>query len=140
MAGDEQTGHCGSLVSHTRFAQSTQKKLWPQGRSACVTLASPQIKHFAEPSSESAGLVELAGDGRDGATLGYDQILERAVVVFSKLGDSPSPSSLELQMAPRSPRPPELDELLEHEPLLEKAPELPVDDVIVGKASVGVSK
>lgn len=62
-------------------------------------------------------------------------------VVLSKLGDSPKPSSLsfELQMAPKSPRPPALDELLEQEPELEKAPVLPVDDVIVGKGSVVAS-
>lgn len=102
-------------------------------------MASPHTKHFAELSRESAGLVLFAGDGLEGATLGYDQMLDSAVV-FSKLGESPKPSSLELQMAPRSPLPPELEELLEHDPELENAPELPVEDVIVGKVSVGVSK
>lgn len=98
-------------------------------------------KHLVvELSNESAGLVLLAGDGLDGAvTVGYDQMLDRAVDV-SKLGESPKPSSLsfELQIAPRS-LPPLLDELLEHDPELEKAPLLPVDEVIVGNVSVGCS-
>lgn len=80
----------------------------------------------------------LAGDGLDGADTvdGYDQMLLNAVVL-SKLGESPSPSSrsLELQMAPRSPRPPVLEELLEQEPELEKAPELPVEEVMAGNVS-----
>lgn len=79
----------------------------------------------------------FAGDGRDGCeTGGYDQMLDNAVDV-SKLGESPSPSSrsLELQIAPKS-RPPELDELLELELELEKAPLLPVDEVMFGNVSV----
>lgn len=141
-AGSEQNGHCASLPSHTRLAHSMQKKLWPHGTSACVTLPSLQTKHFAELSSESAGLVLFAGDGRDGtdeaaaAGLGYDQMLLSAVEE-SKLGESPSPSSrsFELQIAPRSPRPPELEDDDEHEPELEKAPVLPVDEVMLGNAS-----
>lgn len=138
MAGREQTGHWASLPSHTRLAHSMQKKLWPHGTRACVTLASVHTRHLVvELSSESAGLVLLAGEGREGAdTVGYDQMLDNAVDV-SKLGESPRPSSrsLELQIAPRS-RPPLLEELLEQEPELEKAPLLPVDDVMAGNVSV----
>lgn len=59
-------------------------------------------------------------------------MLDKAVDV-SKLGESPRPSSLsvEPQMVPKS-LPPILEELLEQEPELEKAPLLPVEDVIVG--------
>lgn len=142
MAGREQTGHWPSPPSHTLFAQSMQKKLWPHGTKACVTLASLHTRHLVvELNSESAGLVLLAGDGREGAdTVGYDQMLDRAVDE-SKLGESPNPSSrsLELQMAPKSLPPPLLDELLEHEPELEKAPLLPVDEVIAGNVSAAGS-
>lgn len=137
MAGREQTGHWASVPSHTRLAHSMQKKLCPQGTRACVTFASLHTRHLAELSRESAGLVLFAGDGRDGCeTGGYDQMLDNAVDV-SKLGESPSPSSrsLELQIAPKS-RPPELDELLELELELEKAPLLPVDEVMFGNVSV----
>lgn len=145
-AGMEHTGHCGSLVSQTRLAHSRQNRLCPQGTSAPVTSLSPQTTHsrLLEPSSESVGLTLAAGDGlevRD--TVGNDQMLDVAVDV-SKLGDSPSPSSRSrdvFQMDTRSPMRPGpllLDELLEHEPLLENAPELPVDDVIVGNALSGV--
>lgn len=137
VAGIEQTGHCGS-PSTMSIAQSIQKKLCPQGIRACVTLASLHTKHLAELSRESVGLVLLAGDGREGTlALGYDQMLE-SIAELSKLGDSPEPSSLsfEFQIAPKSPRPPELEELLEQEPELEKALVLPVDDDMVGNESV----
>lgn len=98
-----------------------------------------QTRHLVdELSKESTGLVLLAGEGLDGAvTVGYDQMFDKAVEE-SKLGESPRPSSLslEVQIAPRSLPPPLLEELLEHEPELEKAPLLPVDDVIGGKVSV----
>lgn len=96
-----------------------------------------------DDNKESAGLVLLVGDGLVGAgTDGYDQILDNAVDV-SKLGESPSPSSrsVDPQIVPRSlPPPPPLlvDELLleEHDPELENAPLLLVDEVMVGKESV----
>lgn len=122
-------GHFGGTFSRTSIAHSIQKKLCPQGISACVTLPSWHSVHRAELlNKESVGLVLFAGDGRVGAlaTLGYDQMLESAVVP-SKPGESPPAvveSSFEFQIAPKSPRPPELDELLEHEPLLENAPVL----------------
>lgn len=120
LAGIEHTGHDGS-PSTMSVAHSIQKKLCPHGISACVTRASLHTKQ----RSESVGLVLFAGDGRVAAlaTLGYDQILDSAVLL-SKLGESPAVSSFELQIAPRSPRPPELDELLEHDPELENAPVL----------------
>lgn len=138
IVGKVHTGHAASELSQMRLAQSEQKKLCPHGTNACVTLASMQTMHFADPSNESTGLVLFAGDGREGADVveGYVQMLDNAVVL-SKLGESPIPSSrsLELQMAPKSPRPPVLDELLEQDPELEKAPELPVEDVMFGNAS-----
>lgn len=142
MAGMEHTGHCASLPSHTRLAQSMQKKLWPHGTNAWVTLPSPHTKHLVvlmvELRRESAGLVLLGGDGRVGAaTVGKVQMFDNPALL-SKLGESPRPSSLSLeaQIAPRSARPPELDELLlEQEPALEKAPELPVEEVILLKGS-----
>lgn len=146
IAGIEQTGHCGSLDSQTRLAQSRQNKLWPQGTRAPVTSLSPQTTHSRLPlaRSESVGLTLAAGDGLEvSETVGNDQMLDVAVEV-SKLGDSPSPSSLSrdvFQIETRSPilpGPLELEELLEHDPELEKAPELPVDEVIVGNVLSGV--
>lgn len=141
MALIEQTGQEESLPSQTLFAQSMQKKLWPQGTKAWVTLPSEHTRHFEEPNRESEGLALFGGEGLDVTeAVGYDQILEIAVEL-SKLGDSPRPSSLsfELQMAPRSPRPPAFEELLEQDPELEKAPVLPVDEVMVGNGSVAES-
>lgn len=66
VAGMEHTGHCGS-PSTMSVAHSMQKKLCPQGISACVTLASLHTKHLAELSRESVGLVLLAGEGLVGA-------------------------------------------------------------------------
>lgn len=142
--GIRHTGHCASEPSQSLVAHSMQKKLWPHGTRACVTLASLHSEHLMDPRSESTGLTLFVGEGRDGVTCGYAQMLESAVAV-SKLGESPSPSSrsLELHMAPRSPRPPEeVEELLElQDPELEKdEPEelenpLLVDEVIVGKVS-----
>lgn len=92
------------------------------------------------------GLTLADGDGLlVSDTVGNDQMLEVAVDV-SKLGDSPKPSSRSsdvFQMDTRSPMRPGpllLDELLEHDPELEKAPELPVDDVMAGKGSAAGSK
>ena len=78
------------------------------------------------PLSDSAGEVELGGEGR--ATVGKDQMLDEAVAV-SKEGESPRPSSLSrdmLQIDPKSPKPvaPELEELDE----AELHPELPAEN------------
>lgn len=72
IAGREHTGHWASFPSHTLLAQSMQKKLWPHGTRACVTLASLHTKHFVlEESRESAGLVLFVGLGLEGtATVG----------------------------------------------------------------------
>lgn len=83
------------------------------------------------------GLTLAAGDGLDvSETVGNDQILDVAVDV-SKLGDSPKPSSLSMDVfqidtrSPILPGPLELELELEQDPELENAPELPVDDVMV---------
>ncbi|CAH2012902.1 unnamed protein product [Acanthoscelides obtectus] len=138
MAGRLQTGHWASLPSQTLLAQSTQKKLWPQGTSAWVTLASEHTRHLvAELSNESAGEVLLEGEGRVGAET-EAALAGLAPPADAGVGESPSPSSLSLplQMAPRSL--PLLLELLEHDPELEKAPLLPVDEVMAGKKLIGL--
>lgn len=145
IAGVEHTGHCDSLDSHTRLAHSKQNILCPHGISTPVTSLSPHTTHSRLPlSRESVGLTLAAGDGLDAKdTVGNDQILE-VVVDVSKLGDSPKPSSLSkdvFQMDPRSPTVPgplELELELEQDPELEKAPELPVDEVMLGNILSGV--
>lgn len=64
MTGWWQTGHSGSDLSHTLFAHSRQKRLWPHGTRAATTSLSKQITQSrlaflsAEPS-ESVGLLEV---------------------------------------------------------------------------------
>lgn len=143
--GKLQAGHTGSEPSQTRFAQSIQYKLCPHGTKAPVTSLSPHTKHslFAEPNNESVGDTLVAGEGLEvSVTPGNDQMLD-VVVELSKLGDSPIPSSRSVfQIDTKSlillPWCPELLELLEHEPELEKAPVLPVDEPIVDPNVSGV--
>lgn len=163
--GSWQTGQSGvASASHTRLAQSKQKRLCPHGTRAASTSFSPHTRQSRRPPlpappllpltsppklprlvSESVGETDAAGDGRvtgtDEPPDGKDQMLEGAVAV-SNDGDSPSPSSrsrLPFQIDTKSPRrlpwPPEPDELEEElqDPDDEKAPVLPVDDVMVGK-------
>ena len=134
----------GTKAASTSFSPHTRQSRRPAGPVPPLPLPTspPKLPRLVK---ESVGETEAAGDGRpagaDGLPEGNDQMLEGAVAV-SKGGDSPSPSSrskLPFQIDSKSPRllpcpadPVELEEELQ-DPDEEKAPVLPVDDVMVGK-------
>lgn len=149
-------GQVGSGPSQRREAQSKQKKLCPQGTRAALISLSPQTtQSLLVPrlmpvmlARESVGEAEAAGEGLVVIPVvlvedGNDHMFEEVVVV-SKPGDSPIPSSrskLEFQIETRSPSRPFDDELLVelNEPDELNAPELAEDVSEVGGNILSVS-
>lgn len=56
VAGVRQAGHSGSLLPQMRMAQSTQKRLWPQGTSAAITSPSAHTTHSSARAAEAGAL------------------------------------------------------------------------------------